>query len=81
MKELIKKKPRKDEIRIRITFTMFILSRVNFYLFYFSVPDTSRENCTQLKKPECGFGQILKTRTDPAGCQKFICGRFPLKWM
>ncbi|CAB3239227.1 unnamed protein product [Arctia plantaginis] len=30
-------------------------------------------NCTEPKKMECGFGQVLKQKTTPEGCKEFAC--------
>ncbi|XP_026747695.1 hemocytin-like [Trichoplusia ni] len=32
-----------------------------------------KQNCTEPKKMTCAFGQVLKQKTTPEGCQEFAC--------
>nr|XP_034840347.1 hemocytin-like [Maniola hyperantus] len=40
---------------------------------YMCVLKPPHERCVEPKKMECGFGQVLKTKTKADGCQEFAC--------
>ncbi|KAJ8725925.1 hypothetical protein PYW08_004108 [Mythimna loreyi] len=43
---------------------------------YLCIPKP-KKNCTQAKKMDCGFGQVLKQKTTPDGCTEFACECVP----
>ncbi|CAG4913028.1 unnamed protein product [Colias eurytheme] len=40
-------------------------------------PKKNKPNCKEPKKMECGFGQVLKQKTNAEGCSEFTCECMP----